>query len=147
MSTKKTVAQLKQIQADALIFFMKIHNWHWNVKGMDFHPVHIFTDKLYEEFATIFDDTAEKVLQMGETPIVTVKDCLGMSKIKEESKECFRSKEVFEGVLADVIYFKDEFKKLSKIADSEDEDSIASYADDLVSDFEKKIWMLKASLA
>ena len=45
----KVIKQLKQIQADAHALYIKVHNYHWNVKGMDFHPVHaiqkVFTMK------------------------------------------------------------------------------------------------------
>ena len=55
----KVIKQLKQIQADAHALYIKVHNYHWNVKGMDFHPVHAYTEGLYNEMSVLFDDMAE----------------------------------------------------------------------------------------
>lgn len=32
----KIIEQLKQIQADSHALYVKMHNYHWNIKGMDF---------------------------------------------------------------------------------------------------------------
>ena len=49
---------LKQIQADSIVFYMKLHNLHWNVKGLLFKPIHESTEAIYDEFAEIFDAVA-----------------------------------------------------------------------------------------
>lgn len=89
---------LKQLQADSIVFFMKVHNFHWNVKGKDFPQVHAATEKIYEEFADVFDDVAERIIQLGETPYVTLESALKAAKIKEESKSDFKSKDVLEAI-------------------------------------------------
>ena len=61
----KIVKQLKQIQADAHALYIKTHNYHWNVKGMDFFPVHSYTQKIYEEMSELYDDMAEKSFNLG----------------------------------------------------------------------------------
>lgn len=145
--SKKIAESLKQIQADAAVFFVKVHNFHWNVKGMDFHPTHKATEEIYENFADVFDDVAERVLQIGEVPYVTLSDMLKVAKIKEESKTTFHSKEVAQAILADYEYFLKAFEKLSDEADKADDKVTAAYADDKIGELQKAIWMLKAQLA
>ena len=103
---------LKQLQADSLVFFTKTHNYHWNVKGKDFPQVHAATEEIYNQFAEIFDALAERIIQLGDTPYVTLKEVLDKAKIKEESKTSFKSKDVLESVLEDYKYFLKNFKKL-----------------------------------
>lgn len=143
----KVVDILKQIQADAQVFYVKTHNYHWNVKGMDFHPVHAATQEIYENFADIFDDAAERVLQLGATPFVTLAELTKAAKIKEESKTTFVSKEVVSAILSDYEYFLKLFKSLSSEADKADDKTSAAWADENVAKLEKAIWMLKAQLA
>ncbi|STP10715.1 Dps family protein [Helicobacter cinaedi] len=143
----KVVELLKQIQADASVFYIKVHNFHWNVKGMDFHPTHKATQEIYEQFADVFDDVAERVLQLGEMPYVTLADMLKAAKIKEESKTSFCSKEIAQAVLADYEYFLKLFTELSAQADSQGDKVSAAYADDKVGELQKAIWMLKSQLA
>lgn len=143
----KVVEILKQIQADASVFYIKVHNYHWNVKGMDFYPVHAATQEIYEKFADIFDDVAERVLQLGGMPYVTLSDMLKASKVKEESKTSFQSREIAQAILNDYEYFLKSFAELSSEADKVGDKVSAAYGDDKVGELQKAIWMLKSQLA
>lgn len=141
----KTIELLRQMQADSLVFFMKVHNFHWHVRGGDFYQVHGATEEIYEQFAKMFDDIAEFIAQMGEKPVVTLSEALQTSKIKEETKTSFISKEVFQAVTADYEYFLENFKKLSELAS--DNKPVGNYADEQIAHLQKAIWMLKAAQA
>lgn len=143
----KVVSILKQIQADASVFYVKVHNYHWNVKGMDFHPTHKATEEIYEHFADVFDDVAERILQLGEKPFVTLSELLKAAKIKEESKSSFNSKDVLKAILSDYEYFLKSFTQLSSEADKAGDKVSAAYADEEIAALQKAIWMLKAQLS
>ncbi|WP_163566190.1 Dps family protein [Helicobacter suis] len=143
----KTVDLLKQLQADSLVLFVKLHNFHWNVKGSDFFPVHKFTQEVYEGFADMFDDLAERVVQLGHVPVVTLSEALELAHVKEESKHHFHSKEVFEAILKDYEHLEEHFKELSEVADHAKDAVTTAYADEQLAKLQKSIWMLKASLA
>ncbi len=142
---KKTISLLRQLQADSIVLFMKVHNFHWHVRGSDFFQVHAETEKIYEIFADMFDDLAERVVQLGEKPVVTLTEALQTSKIKEESKTTFHSKDIFASILKDYEYLLETFVALSQSADSENDKVTASYADEQVGHLQKSIWMLKAA--
>lgn len=137
---------LKQIQADSIVFYMKLHNLHWNVKGLLFKPIHESTESLYDEFAEIFDAVAERAIQLGGKPYTTLESALKASKIKEESKVSFKGEEVLKIILKDCEYFLDSFKKLSKAAEKNGDSTSVDYANGVIAKFEKSIWMLKAQL-
>ncbi|CRF46767.1 Non-specific DNA-binding protein Dps / Iron-binding ferritin-like antioxidant protein / Ferroxidase [Helicobacter heilmannii] len=143
----KTLDLLKQLQADSIVLFMKLHNFHWNVKGHDFHVVHKFTQAVYEEFADMFDDLAERVVQLGHVPVVTLAEALKVAHIKEESKHSFHSKEIFEAILHDYEHLEKHFSQLSEFADEAGDKITATYADEQLAKLQKSVWMLKASLA
>ncbi|RDU68189.1 DNA starvation/stationary phase protection protein [Helicobacter cholecystus] len=143
----KTIEVLKQIQADSIVFFMKTHNYHWNVKGANFPQIHAATQEIYENFADIFDDVAERIIQLGGIPYVTLADTLKASKIVEESKQNFSANEVLDGVLKDYKYFEGIFKELSKIADENGDKVTAGFADEKVGQLQKALWMLNAQKA
>ncbi|MGX3098176.1 Dps family protein [Helicobacter sp. 23-1046] len=143
----KVIDKLKQLQADAQVFYVKVHNYHWNVRGMDFHPTHKALQEIYEEFAEVFDDTAERILQLGGTPYLTMSDISKNAKIKEESKSSFDSKTVLKAVLSDYEYFEKTFAELSQLADESGDKVSGAYADDKCASLQKAIWMLKAQLS
>lgn len=139
--------QLKTIQADALALFVKVHNYHWNIKGMQFYPVHDMTEKIYDGMADLYDDCAERVLQLGEKPFITMGEISGAARIKEETKSDFNAKYVLENILVDYEHLLQVFRQLSDAADEAGDKATVAFADDKIAGLEKDIWMLKASLA
>ena len=61
--------------------------------------MHKALEEIYEKFADMFDDLAERVIQLGGTPVVTLAEAIKISKIKEETKATFTSKEILKEVL------------------------------------------------
>lgn len=143
----KIVQTLKQIQADSAVFYIKLHNYHWNVKGADFHPVHSALESMYDEITEQMDEVAERVIQIGEKPFVTLKDMLAASKIKEDKGTSFDSKTILKSVLPDYEYFLKSFRELSDLAGDANDKATVALADEKVAALEKAIWMLKAQLA
>ena len=140
----KVTKNLKQLQADAHALFVKIHNYHWNVKGMDFAPVHLKTEEIYNNMATLYDDAAERVIQLGGKPYLTLGDLAKATNIKEEKNDTFKSKEVVKNVIADFKYLHKLFQEISDEADKANDKATAAFADDNVAVLEKELWMLDA---
>lgn len=143
---KNLEKKLKTIQANSFVMFNKLHNLHWNVKGVDFKPVHEMTETMYNEISVLFDDCAEKLLQKGIKPLITIEDIIKNAKIQEIKKSDFNSAEVFKIILADFETFLNDFKDLSNMAEKSGDKAIISFADGMVEKFEKDIWMVKQSL-
>lgn len=144
--SKKVIQLLKQIQADSLVFYTKLHNLHWHIEGPMFKPIHEATEKIYDEFADVFDDVAERVIQLGDKPYVTLSDILKNAKIKEESATSFQPAQVLKIILDDFEYFMKLFKELSDEADDSKDKVSADYANGILAVLEKEIWMLKVQL-
>lgn len=139
--------KLKTIQADALAMYVKVHNYHWNIKGVQFYPVHNMTEGIYDGMSDLYDDCAERVLQLGQKPYVRLSEVSAATRIQEETKTEFDAKYVLENILADYETMLKAFRELSDVADEAGDKATVAFADDKVASFEKDIWMLKASLA
>lgn len=143
----KTIEKLRKAQADAHVFYVKVHNYHWNIKGMQFFPIHEMTQKIYEAFSEVYDDCAERVIQLGAKPILTIKEIVEVAEIKEDSRDSFDAKYVLENIVSDYEYFMNSFKDIRELADAEGDNTTVAYADEMVTKFEKDIWMIKQTLA
>jgi starvation-inducible DNA-binding protein len=142
----KVISQLKQLQADSHALYIKLHNYHWNVKGMDFNPVHEHTESIYNAMSTLYDDTAERVIQLGGTPYLTMSALLKATNIKEETGDSFTSKKIVKNIVADFEYLLKSFSALSDTADKAGDKTTAAFADDNVASYEKELWILGAML-
>lgn len=138
------IKKLNLLVADMSVLYTKLHNYHWNVKGMEFHPIHNMTESLYEEVTGIYDSLAERILQLGEKPVVTLAEILKISRIKEEEKNSFTGAEVLNAIKKDLEFLLEEFKSLSIL--SEGDKTTEAYADGIAASFEKQLWMIRSSL-
>jgi len=139
--------KLKALQADAFVLFNKVHNYHWNVKGAQFYSIHQATETIYEDLATLFDDCAERVLQLGDKPYVTIKDYLAATRISEEDASEFTPMQVVNSIIEIDTFLLNEFNALSDLADAENDMGTISFADEQVAKLEKELWMLKSMAA
>ncbi|TQR30358.1 DNA starvation/stationary phase protection protein [Campylobacter sp. MIT 99-7217] len=142
----KVIENLLQIQADAHTLWIKFHNYHWNVKGLQFFAIHNYTEEAYENMAELFDDVAERVLQLQGKAIVCPNELAQKAKIKGSDKTCFTANEVLEAIREDYKYLLAEFKKLDEVADKEGDTTTSSFAQDKIAEYEKSLWMLDSSL-
>jgi starvation-inducible DNA-binding protein len=51
--------------ASEFSFYLKAHEFHWNVEGVHFQQFHDLFGKIYEEVYSIIDDFAEKLRALG----------------------------------------------------------------------------------
>ncbi|MBK8944186.1 MAG: DNA starvation/stationary phase protection protein [Ignavibacteriae bacterium] len=142
---KELVKQLNQNLADVQVLYVKLHNYHWNVKGPHFFGIHKQTEEYYDYFAGVYDDVAERILQIGGKPLTTLKGYLEIAKITEENKSEFSANEVINILINDFEYLKSEFKKTSDIAASKNDLTTQALVDENVAWLEKSLWMLNAS--
>jgi len=142
----KVIKQLKQIQADAHALYVKIHNYHWNIKGMDFHPIHSYTENIYDEMSELYDDTAERVIMLGDKPYLTLEELIKATKIETEKGSSFKSKEIIAKIFKDFDYLLKEFKNLSELASKDEDKTTEAFADEKVAKLEKDLWMLNSML-
>ncbi|TKX29772.1 DNA starvation/stationary phase protection protein [Campylobacter sp. MIT 12-5580] len=143
---KNVAKQLLQIQADAHSLWIKFHNYHWNVKGLQFFAIHEYTEEAYEEMAKLFDDVAERLLQIKEKALVCPKELGELAKAPKVQKDCFTTLEVLELVKEDYNYLLKEFKKLDEVASKAGDTTTSMLAQDKIAHLEKALWMLDSTL-
>lgn len=74
---------LNQAVAETVVATMLAQNFHWNVKGMSFGPLHALFQEIYEDHFTGQDDLAERVRAVGGHAEGMLSGMLERSKIAE----------------------------------------------------------------
>lgn len=75
--------QLFKILASFYHMYIKIQNYHWNVKGSRFFSIHNITEKFYENKAEIIDEIAERISQLGDYVDASFENYTKHSVVKE----------------------------------------------------------------
>ncbi|WP_027122319.1 Dps family protein [[Mycoplasma] imitans] len=99
---QKNVKDLLTLQASLLVFGNKVRNFHWNMKGHDFFPMHEELGKLYEEGADKVDLVAEKIVMLDGAALGSFKEALEHSMLKEVSGKPVTSKDAFKVLKEDI---------------------------------------------
>lgn len=75
---------LNQSVAETAVTTMLAQNFHWNVKGMAFGPLHALFQEIYEDHFVAQDDLAERVRQIGAHAEGQLAGMLKRSKVEEQ---------------------------------------------------------------
>ncbi len=82
---RETIAKaLGHLLADTYMLYLKTHNYHWNVTGMNFQPLHELFEEQYTELAEAIDVIAEQIRALGHFAPGSFKEYSKLSGITEE---------------------------------------------------------------
>ncbi len=146
MGDQKTIDALNLVLADAIVFYQKLHQYHWVVKGRSFFKLHEKFEELYDHWAEVMDDVAERVLTIGGKPVPTLAKALSLASIKEDDTEPDADAMV-KTILADMQAQASNMKKVIDAAEAADDRGSANMMDEFRDQIEKTCWMLRAYLA
>nr|WP_200889669.1 Dps family protein [Clostridium botulinum] len=144
MSCKLTDVLNKQI-ANWSILYIKLHNFHWFVKGQQFFTLHLKFEELYNEAALHIDELAERQLSIGGKPVATMKECLEISSIKEATGNEV-AEDMVGTIISDYNTVVSELKAGMEIAQKENDETTSDMLLAIHTALEKHVWMLKSFL-
>lgn len=83
-SAQEAIAEaLNQAVAETAVTTMLAQNFHWNVKGMAFGPLHALFQEIYEDHFVAQDDLAERIRALGVHADGMLAGMLKRSKVAE----------------------------------------------------------------
>lgn len=143
--SKTTVDVLNKQIADWNILFVKLHNYHWYVKGPSFFTLHTKFEEFYNEASLHIDELAERVLIIGGKPLATMREYLDTSSLKEANKN-ITSDEMVQDITKDYNYLIEELKDGMEIAECENDSVTHDLLLAIREQLAKHVWMLTAYL-
>ncbi|WP_042461015.1 Dps family protein [Neobacillus dielmonensis] len=144
MNTQLVHVLNKQI-ANWSVLYIKLHNYHWYVKGDQFFTLHAKFEELYNEAGLHVDELAERLLAVGGQPVATMKECLELSSI-EEAAGTETAQEMVQSVVNDFSIIIGELKEGMNFTDEINDETTGDMLLAIHSGLEKHVWMLKAFL-
>jgi starvation-inducible DNA-binding protein len=130
--------------ASTYSFYLKAHNFHWNVEGSDFLEYHDLFGKIYEEVYGSIDDFAEKIRAMGAYVPASFVRFNMLSQIPDETKILPKEQMVAE-LYADNEKMLKILKAVYDLAESAGEHGFSNFLAERLDAHRKHGWMLRAS--
>lgn len=148
MAQQTTISQTevlnKQI-SNWSVLYIKLHHYHWFVKGGQFFTLHAKFEELYNEAAQYIDDLAERVLAINGKPLSSMKDYLAHSTVKEAAGG-EAADAMVRSLIADFSAVIGELKEGILAAEAADDESTGDMLIGMHTSLEKHVWMLKSFL-
>lgn len=144
---KKVAEGLIKLLANNYVLYLKTHNFHWNVVGPMFQPLHSVFEAQYIDLWNAGDTIAERIRALGFFVPASYVDFAKLSKIKEavgmhpvKAQEMIRQLEHDQEIIVRLAR-----ELLPETEEAEDQVSV-----DLLSErmevHEKNAWMLRSFL-
>ena len=132
--------------ANFSVLYMKLHHYHWYVKGESFFTLHLKFEELYKEMASHFDTIAERMLSLGASPTATLKEQLQLASINEATGD-EDTQEMVKTLANDFDTICTELTEGITVAEDKDDQPTADLFIAIRTSLEKHRWMLEAYLA
>jgi len=85
---RETIANaLSKVLADSYLLYLKLHNYHWNVTGELFYPLHEQFEEQYTELAQAIDEIAERIRTLGFRAPGTFREFYELTSVEEDTDQ------------------------------------------------------------
>ena len=134
---------MRKVLADTFAMYLKAHNYHWNVEGVNFPQYHEFFGNLYEELHGAVDPIAEEIRALNAYAPGSFTRFLELTEIEDEMT-------IPSGVEMAARLTIDNEKVLStlnlafKLADELDQQGLADFVAGRIDAHKKHGWMLRS---
>jgi starvation-inducible DNA-binding protein len=138
---------LSQLLADEHLLYIKTRNYHWNVTGMAFKPLHELFEEQYTDMAEFIDDIAERIRSLGYFTPGSMEAFRELSRLDETDHLKGDAQQMVTNLLRDheaviQILRNDQDEVLEAHGDAGTQDFLIG----LMEAHEKMAWMLRAHL-
>lgn len=143
---KELLKNLNKYLSNLGVLYIKLHNLHWNVVGINFKATHEYFETLYDGISESLDSVAEVIKMHEGTPLASLKTYLDLSTIEELPSVEVDNKTSLKIVLEDFIKMKSLVEEIRQIADKEDLYDIVTLVEGELEQYNKSIWFIKSML-
>jgi|SRR5688500_2268992 len=138
---------LNHLLADEFVLYTKTRKFHWNVKGIHFHDLHLFFESQYKELAEIMDEVAERIRKIGHYSLGTLQQFLDETNLLEHTDDGSSAEVMIEALLEDHETIIRELRKaIDPIQEKHKDAGTADFLTGLMEQHESMAWMLRSML-
>ena len=137
---------LNAFLSDLNVFYRKLQNYHWNIKGREFFVIHAKLEEYYDEINAQVDEIAEHILMLGGQPLGTLQDYLENTKIQEAENRKVDATTIFNELIKDFKELLQDVAKIKKLSEEINEFKTSALMDTFIENYSKKLWMLKQTM-
>ncbi len=146
---RQAVAEmLGALLADEHVLYIKLRNYHWNVMGVHFKPLHELFEAQYTEVAGFIDEIAERIRSLGFFAPGSMDDFRKLARLEETTHLNGDAQKMLENLLLDQEAIIQILRHDAEVIANEHNDAGTNdLLVGLMEAHEKMAWMTRAHLA
>lgn len=143
---RKSVCKgLSKLLADSYLLYLKTQNYHWNVTGNMFQPLHTLFEEQYTELAESIDEIAERIRALGEFAPGSFSSFSKVTSIKEENG-IPTAEEMIQNLVQGNEAVVTTAREIISLTDDCEDDVTADLLVERMQVHEKNAWMLRSMI-
>jgi starvation-inducible DNA-binding protein len=147
LSNQSLINFLNQELSNFAVMYIKLHRYHWFIKGKHFFTLHALFEELYTEMSEDMDVMAERILAIGGKPLATMVKFLDEASLVEAQADD-EEQEIFSVLIEDYTKMIKEMKETGTgLAEKANDQPTIDLFNDLQGRYEKHLWMFRSYLA
>jgi starvation-inducible DNA-binding protein len=141
---EQLIQQLKVILGTNFALYLKSHNYHWNIEGLNFPQYHDFLNTFYTEVFAQTDPIAEHIRYLDSYAPGSMERFLELADIKEAVDIVPSATEMMSELKNDNDRFIIHLRAGIVAAEQAGEPAVGNFLQDLLGAHQKKAWMLRS---
>ncbi|RRR65373.1 MAG: DNA starvation/stationary phase protection protein [Candidatus Viridilinea halotolerans] len=138
---------LARLLADEHVLYMRLRNYHWNIVGMAFGPLHALFQDQYEALADDIDEVAERIRMLGPSVPGTFTEMLQLTTLAEQPGDLPDDRGMLNQLVADHEAIIRHLRNDIRASDEQYDDvGTSDFLTGLMSKHEKMAWLLRAHI-
>ena len=143
---EELVASLRVALANTFVMYFKVHQFHWNVEGIEFPQYHEFFNELYDDVYGAVDPLAENLRKLDAYAPISLDEIVKHSTISEETARVVLIRDMLTALEVANQETIESLNKVFDLATANKKQGLANFVADRLDTHEKHGWMLRASI-
>jgi starvation-inducible DNA-binding protein len=145
-ASKALIDTLNGLLADYFALYLKTKNYHWHVKGPQFHDLHLLFDTQATELFALTDVIAERVRKNGGNTLTSIGAIAGRTAIADDDRSGVDAMAMVAALRDDNAALVERIRAAKAAATAAGDNATEGMADDWTDQAQQRVWFLSSIL-
>ncbi|WP_298195122.1 DNA starvation/stationary phase protection protein [Novosphingobium sp.] len=145
-ASKALIDTLNGLLADYFALYLKTKNYHWHVKGPQFHDLHLLFDAQATELFALTDVIAERVRKNGGATLTSIGAIAGRTVIADDDRSGLDAMAMVAALRDDNAALVERIRAAKAAATEAGDNATEGMADDWTDQAQQRVWFLSSTL-
>ncbi len=145
-ASKALIDTLNGLLADYFALYLKTKNYHWHVKGPQFHDLHLLFDTQATELFALTDVIAERVRKNGGGTLTSIGAITGHTAIADDDRVGLDAMAMVAALRDDNAALVERIRAAKAAATEAGDNATEGMSDDWTDQAQQRVWFLSAIL-